>query len=46
MILRFWDECTRTNKVILLYEKSVDIEELLKSCGDQYLIVVMIIFKV
>ena len=44
MILRFWDGCTKTNEVILLYEKSVDIDELLKSCGDRYSIVVMIIF--
>ena len=46
MILRFWDGCTKTNEVILLYEKSVDIDELLKSCGDRYSIVVMIMYMV
>ena len=44
MILRFWDGCAKTHEVILLYEESVDIDELLKSCGDRYLIVVTIIF--
>ena len=44
MILSFWDGCIKTIEVILLYEKSVDIDELLKTCGDRYLIVVMIIF--
>ena len=46
MILCFWDGCTRTTEIILLYEKSVDIDEMLKSCGDWYSIVVMIIFMV
>ena len=46
MILSFWDGCIRTTEVILLYEKSVDINELLKSRGDWYLIDVMIIFMV
>ena len=44
MILCFWDGCTRTNEIILLYEKSVDIGELLKSCGDWYTMIIMIIF--
>ena len=44
MILHFWDGCTKTHEIILLYEKSVDIDELLKSCGDRYSMVVMIIF--
>ena len=43
MILCFWDGCTRTNEIILLYEKSVDIDELLKSCGERYSMVIMII---
>ena len=44
MILRFWDGCTRTNEIILLYEKNVDIDELLKSCGNWYSMIIMIIF--
>ena len=43
MILSFWDGCTKTNELILFYKKSVGIDKWLKSCEDQYLMVVMII---
>ena len=35
--ITFWDGCTNTNEVILLYEKSVGINKWLKYYGDWYM---------